>query len=240
MGTLDLAQRVSGNSDARTTPRTRLRLGANPQRAMASRTSYAAERQQHYEDGDRECGVERQPWNPCHSLEDYRRDQASKEKGPTYTPDDSVSPTKVFAHRLHGARFYSQSSAAQCSRQPEREARLDPKPSVADDRLEDTLDPGTAAIAVHFEATIKTAMPTTATNWISQPMRQFFHNANPASPSSDAAGIKTRTAPASAIAPASTLRGIRSAVMMTNTLTAAIGAANIRSSQATARFTGIM
>jgi hypothetical protein len=96
---------------------------------MASGTSYAAERQQHYDDGDRERGVERQPWNPCHSLEDYRRDQASKEQRHNYTPDDSVSLTKVFAHRFHGARFYSLWSAAQCSRQPEREARLDPERS---------------------------------------------------------------------------------------------------------------
>jgi hypothetical protein len=97
---------------------------------MASGTSYAAERQQHYDDGDRERGVERQPWNPCHSLEDYRRDQASKEQQHNYTPDDSVSLTKVFAHRFHGARFYSLWSAAQCSRQPEREARLDPLRSL--------------------------------------------------------------------------------------------------------------
>ena len=131
MGTLDVAQRISGNSYARTTPRTRLRLSANPQRAMASGTSYAAERQQHYDDGDRERGVERQPWNPCHSLEDYRRDQASKEQRHNYTPDDSVSLTKVFAHSFHGARFYSLWSAAQCSRQPEREARLDPKLTYA-------------------------------------------------------------------------------------------------------------
>lgn len=135
VGTLDVAQRISGNSYARTTPRTRLRLSANPQRAMASGTSYAAERQQHYDDGDRERGVERQPWNPCHSLEDYRRDQASKEQRHNYTPDDSVSLTKVFAHSFHGARFYSLWSAAQCSRQPEREARLDPKPSFVNVRF---------------------------------------------------------------------------------------------------------
>jgi hypothetical protein len=135
VGALDVAQRISGNSYARTTPRTRLRLSANPQRAMASGTSYAAERQQHYDDSDRERGVERQPWYPGHSLEDYRRDQASKEQGHNYTPDDSVSLTKVFAHRFHGARFYSLYSAAQCSRQPEREARLDPYLPEANGRI---------------------------------------------------------------------------------------------------------
>jgi hypothetical protein len=78
VGTLDIAQRVPGNSDARTTPRARLRLGANPQRAVAPRTPYAAERQQHHDDGDWERGTESPPWNPCHPLQDVRRNQADK------------------------------------------------------------------------------------------------------------------------------------------------------------------
>jgi hypothetical protein len=117
VGTLDVAQRVPGNSDARTTPRARLRLRTNPQRAMASRTPYAAERQQHHADGDWKRGVERPPWNPCHPLQDVRRNQAGKEEGHNYAPDNSVLLINVFAHRFHGARFYSLWSAAQCSRQ---------------------------------------------------------------------------------------------------------------------------
>ena len=117
VGTPDVAQRVPGDSDARTTPRARLRLGANPQRAMASRTPYAAKRQQHQDDGDWERGVERPSWNPCHPLQDFRRNQAGKGEGHNYAPDNSVPLTKVFAHRFHGARFYSLWSAVQCSRQ---------------------------------------------------------------------------------------------------------------------------
>jgi hypothetical protein len=115
VGTLDVAQRVSGNSDARTTPRTRLCLGTNPQRAMASRTPYAAECQQHYDEGDWERGVERPSWKPCRPLQDVRRNQARKGQEHNYAPDNSVLLIKVFAHRVHGARFYSQWSAAQCA-----------------------------------------------------------------------------------------------------------------------------
>ena len=115
VGTLDVARRVPGNSDAGTTPRARLRLAANPQRATASRTPYAAERQQHHDDGDWERGVERPSWNPCHPLQDVRRNQARKEQGSNCAPDNSVSLIEVFAHRFHGARFYSPWSAAQCS-----------------------------------------------------------------------------------------------------------------------------
>jgi hypothetical protein len=84
---------------------------------MASRTSYAAEHQQHHDDGDWERGAERPSWNPCHPLQDVRRNQAGKEEGRNYVPDNSVPLIKVFAHRFHGARFYSLWSAAQCSRQ---------------------------------------------------------------------------------------------------------------------------
>jgi hypothetical protein len=84
---------------------------------MASRTPYAAERQQHDDDGDWKRGVERPWWNPCHQLQDVRRNQAGKEEGHNYAPDNSVLLIEVFAHRFHGARFYSLWSAAQCSRQ---------------------------------------------------------------------------------------------------------------------------
>ncbi len=114
MGTLDVAQRVPGNSDARATPRARLRLGANPQRAIASRTPYAAERQQHNHDGERKRGTESPPWNPCHPLQDVRRNQADKEQWYNHAPDNSVPLIKVFAQRFHGARFYSLLSGAQC------------------------------------------------------------------------------------------------------------------------------
>jgi hypothetical protein len=117
VGTLDAVQRVPGNSDARTTPRARLRLGANPQRAMAARTPYATERQQHHDDGDWDRGVERPTWNPCRPLQDIRRNQAGKEEWHSYAPDNSVPLIKAFAHRFHGARFYSPWNAAQCSRQ---------------------------------------------------------------------------------------------------------------------------
>jgi len=116
VGTLDVAQRVPSNSDPRTTPRTRLRLGANPQRAIASRTPYAADQEQHHDDGDWERGLERPSWNPRHPLQDVRRNQAGKEEGDNYAPDNSVSLIKVFAHHFHGARFYSLWSAAQCVR----------------------------------------------------------------------------------------------------------------------------
>ena len=117
VGTLNVAQRVPRNSDARTTPGACLRLGANPQRAMASRTPYAAKRQQHDDDRDWKRRVERPWWNPCHPLQDVRRNQAGKEEGHNYAPDNSVLLIEVFAHRFHGARFYSLWSAAQCSRQ---------------------------------------------------------------------------------------------------------------------------
>jgi hypothetical protein len=115
VGTLDVAHGVLGNSDAGTTTRASLRLGANPQRAIASRTPYAAERKQHRDDGDWERGVERPSWNPCHPLQDVRRNQAGKEEGHNYVPGNSVPLIKIFAHRFHGARFYSLWSAAQCS-----------------------------------------------------------------------------------------------------------------------------
>jgi hypothetical protein len=117
VGTLDVAQHVSGNSYARTTPGAPLCLGANPQRAMASRAPYAAEHQQRHDDGERERGVERPPWNPCHALQDERRENSSKEQGHNYASDNSVPLIKVFAHRFHGARFYSLRCAAQYSRQ---------------------------------------------------------------------------------------------------------------------------
>jgi hypothetical protein len=107
VGTLDVAQRVPDDSDAGTTPGAGLRLGANPQRAMASRAPYAAERQQHHDDGDRECGGEHPSWNPWHPLQDVRRNQAGQEEWRNYAPNNSVPLIKVFAHRFHGARFYS-------------------------------------------------------------------------------------------------------------------------------------
>jgi len=54
--------------------------------------------------------------NPCHPLQDVRRDQAGKEQGHNYAADNSVPLTKVFAHGFHGARFYSLWIAAQFSR----------------------------------------------------------------------------------------------------------------------------
>jgi len=45
------------------------------------------------------------------------RNQAGKEEGHNRAPDNSVPLIKVFAHRFHGARFYSLWSAAHCSRQ---------------------------------------------------------------------------------------------------------------------------
>ena len=91
----DVAQRVPGNSNARSTSCARLRLGAKPQSDMASRAPYAAEREQRHDDGNRERTQERPPWNPRQALQGERREQPNKEQRHNYAPDNFVPLTKV-------------------------------------------------------------------------------------------------------------------------------------------------
>jgi hypothetical protein len=113
MGTLDVAQRVSGDSQARTPPGAGLRLGADAQSVVAARAPDSSDCDERNRNGNGERGFERPPSNPCHMLEDDRSYQRSKGQGRSHKSDCFVPLIKVFAHRFHGARFYSLWSATQ-------------------------------------------------------------------------------------------------------------------------------
>jgi hypothetical protein len=80
---------------------------------MASRAPYASEHDQRDHNGDGKRDGKHPLWNPCHTLQGERRQQRGEEQGHNHAPKDSVLQIKVFAHRFHGARFYSLWSAAQ-------------------------------------------------------------------------------------------------------------------------------